>query len=262
MNRVGSSPRTEIERGVTFEALVGGHNKARNLTTGLVTFAPGAGLAYHTHPFSESITLLEGQALVEVEGRQYELCRLDNVVIPRGTAHAARNASPAKPAVFHIALATHSPTRVLVEAIAPGRAMPPSFPGVPGAERVNRFSMCSRGSAGPNTEFIDFFNAGLVSGIEMSGGYGLFHPGGRLPAHLHDFDESICILDGSATCIVEGRHYPLAGCATALVPRGRVHYFVNDSASPMAMLWVYAGPTPERIVVEEVCATAEGSPWR
>ncbi len=30
----------------------------------------------------------------------------------------------------------------------------------------------------------------------------------------------------------------------------------------MAMLWVYAGPRPERIVVDERCATVEGDPWR
>jgi quercetin dioxygenase-like cupin family protein len=101
-----------------------------------------------------------------------------------------------------------------------------------------------------------------VSGIEMSGGHGVFEPGGRLPAHLHDFDESICILEGQATCIVEGRRYALADGATALVPRGRVHYFVNESAAAMAMIWVYAGPTPERIVVAEACATESGNPWR
>jgi hypothetical protein len=27
------------------------------------------------------------------------------------------------------------------------------------------------------------------------------------------------------------------------------------------MLWVYAGPRPERIVVDERCATVEGNPW-
>ena len=29
----------------------------------------------------------------------------------------------------------------------------------------------------------------------------------------------------------------------------------------MEMLWVYAGPRPERIIVDERCATAEGNPW-
>jgi hypothetical protein len=30
----------------------------------------------------------------------------------------------------------------------------------------------------------------------------------------------------------------------------------------MAMLWVYAGPVPERIVVDERCTTVEGNPWQ
>jgi hypothetical protein len=41
-----------------------------------------------------------------------------------------------------------------------------------------------------------------------------------------------------------------------------VHYFINESQAPMAMLCVYTGPMPERIVVDERCATLEGNPWR
>ena len=102
--------------------------------------------------------------------------------------------------------------------------------------------------------FVDFCNSEIVPGIEMSGGYGLFQQGGRLPAHLHDFDESICIVQGTATCFVEGRRYTLENLATALQPRGRVHYFINEAAAPMAMIWFYGGPLPERIVVDESCA--------
>ena len=102
---------------------------------------------------------------------------------------------------------------------------------------------------GPAAEFIDYFNATLLPGIEMSGGFARFEPGGRLPDHLHDFDESICIIRGDANCLVEGRQYSLNDCATAMVPRGRVHYFINESESQMDMIWVYAGPMPERIVI-------------
>jgi quercetin dioxygenase-like cupin family protein len=187
---------------------------------------------------------------------------LDNVVIPRDTVHSARNLSPRDPAVFHIAMATHQPTRTSVDREFANEPMAAAATGYPGAERVNRFRLARRFSAGPNTEFIDFFNRELVPGIEMSGGYGLFHPDGRLPAHVHDFDESISIISGEARCIVEGRRYALSGMATAMVPRGRVHYFRNESLESMAMLWVYAGPMPERIVVDERCATVEGDPWR
>lgn len=262
MNAVGSGPKVELARGVTFECLVGKHNQARRLTTGIVTFAPGATLPYHNHTFSESITLLSGSAIIEVEGRSYSLKKLDNVVVPTGRVHAARNPSTTEPAVFHIALATDSPTRTLVEKFFPRRAMPDDSTGLDGAERVNRFATAKRFAAGPNTEFIDFFNSDLIPGFEMSGGYGLFHPTGRLPAHVHDFDESICIISGQATCVVEGRRYSMRDSATALQPRGRVHYFINETQGTMEMLWVYAGPKPERIVVEERCATVEGNPWK
>jgi quercetin dioxygenase-like cupin family protein len=232
------------------------------MTTGLVTFAPGASLPCHLHAFSESITLLSGAFVVEVEGRSYSLKKLDNVTVPPGRAHAARNPSSREPAVVHVAMACDAPTRTLVEKPSTRRAMPGDSTGFPGVERVTRFAAAKRFAAGPNTEFIDYFNADLMPGLEMSGGYGLFHPGGRLPAHVHDFDESISIISGQATCVVEGRRYAMADCATALQPRGRVHYFINESAGPMEMLWVYAGPKPERIVVEETCATEQGNPWR
>ncbi len=262
MNARGFGPRVEIGPGVEFECLVGGHNRARQLTTGFVTFAAGAVLPYHLHAFAESITLVRGAATIKVAGRCYALQTLDNVVIPRGLAHLARNTSPHEPAVLHIAMATDAPSRTLVDLAFAQTEMPADSTGLAGAERVNRFATAPRSSAGPGTQFIDCFNADLMPGLEMSGGYGLFYPGGRLPAHVHDFDESICIISGTATCIVEGRRYAMSDGATALQPRGRVHYFVNESAGPMEMLWVYAGPRPERIVVDESCATVAGDPWK
>jgi quercetin dioxygenase-like cupin family protein len=265
MNPVGSGKKIEIERGVVFEALVGAHNRAKNLTTGIVTFAPGAQLPYHTHPFTESVTLLSGQAVAEVEGRRYTLKPLDNVVITRELAHHVVNASFREPAVFHIAMATSSPTRTLVDRFFSKKAMPDTATGQAGAERVNRFAIAKRFEAAPGATFIDFMNSDLMPGpppMEMSGGYGLFRPGGRLPAHVHDFDESICIIQGNATCVVEGRRYRMSDNSTALQPRGRVHYFITETQEPMAMLWVYAGPRPERLVVDEKNATVEGNPWK
>ncbi|GAC1466266.1 MAG: hypothetical protein NVSMB9_06640 [Isosphaeraceae bacterium] len=254
---VGSGRVIEVTPGVRFECLVGDFNRARGLTTGLVTFPPSSVWPDHTHPFSESLTLLSGRARVSVEGREYDLEPLDNVVIPGGRPHQVRNLSGADPALFHSALAGDSPGGIPSnQPPSPGPA-----PSAPRAERVNRFRTAARSEAGPGTSFIDFFNERLMPGIEMSGGYGLFQPGGRLPAHVHDFDESICIIEGEATCVVEGRRFALRDRATALQPRGRVHYFVNTSDAPMAMLWVYAGPSPERIVVDERCATLEGDPW-
>jgi quercetin dioxygenase-like cupin family protein len=264
MNNVGEGRKLEIQPGVVFECLVGAHNQARSLTTGVVTVSRGVQLAYHTHPTTESITLLEGLAAVEVEGRRYQLAPLDNVTVPPGVAHSVINLAMDGDARFHIAFPTDAPVRQLVDADFQTQPMPDasSGPGGCGKERVNRFASAQRTNDGKGTTFIDYFNQELMPGIEMSGGYGLFQPGGRLPAHIHDFDESICIIDGTATCNVEGRRHTMSGWSTALVPRGRVHYFINESQQPMAMVWVYAGPSPERIVVDELNATEDGNPWR
>ena len=262
MNEPGKNPPIELSPGVSLDCLVGGHNGARNLTTGLVTFEPKANLPYHTHPVSESITVLTGAAVVGVEGREYTLGMLDTIVIPRGIAHSAWNNSTTERGVVHVALATHNPTRDLTAVPSKTQTMPAESDGVPGKERVTRFKTAARSAAGPGTSFIDHFNKDLMPGIEMSGGYGAFQPGGRLPAHFHDFDESICIIDGTATCVVEGRRYQQSNRSTALQPRGRVHYFINETQAPMAMLWVYAGPVPERMIVDESCATTEGNPWK
>ena len=47
MNDFGHGNKLDIQPGVVFEALVGAHNKAKNLTTGVVRFAPAVKLAYH-----------------------------------------------------------------------------------------------------------------------------------------------------------------------------------------------------------------------
>src|SRR3712207_7545086 len=59
------------------------------------------------------------------------------------------------------------------------KAVPEDTDGFPGGERVNRHRTAKRFEAGAGATFIDFFNKDLTPGVEMSGGYGLFRPGGR-----------------------------------------------------------------------------------
>ena len=142
--------------------------------------SPGAKLDYHTHECAESVTLLSGALEFEVEGRRYALTALDNITIPRGLAHAALNPSATDRCELHVALASDTPGRTLVESNFSQRVLPDDSTGMPGAERVTRYRTAPRFDLGTGTSFIDFFNADLMPGLEMSGGYGLFQPGGRL----------------------------------------------------------------------------------
>ncbi len=259
ITQLGGGKLLELQSGISCESLVGEFNTARNLTTSIVTFECNAVLDCHMHPASESITILEGCLEVIVEGRVYFLEQLENIVIPRWIPHMARNPDPDKPVKLHSAIAMSEPKRELVSIDFKLMKMPSDSTGTPGMERVNRFESAKRDfNSGPQTEFIDFFNDDLMPGIEMSGGVARFEPGGRLPAHLHDFDESICITSGEATCFVGENRYILSNCTTAMIPRGRAHYFINESKATMDMIWVYAGPMPERITLEDVCLKENG----
>jgi quercetin dioxygenase-like cupin family protein len=199
------------------------------------------------------VSVLAGEIDTSVDGRVYRLRPGDNIVVPRWLPHSSRNPLPGAPAVVHVAFGMSVPARTELSLEFREQRMPDDSTGRPGGERVTRLQSARKYAAGPNTEFVDYFNSQLIPGIEMSGGWARFAPGGRLPAHYHDFDESICIVQGTALCRVNQRRYNVSGCATACVPRGRPHYFINESDASMAMIWVYAGPLPERFVVTDEC---------
>jgi len=249
----GQGQQVELAPGIVSEALVGAHTQATNLMTAIVTFDAGPNaLPAHTHPNAESITLLSGKAQVTVENRRYVLHPFDNVTVPKGCAHSVKNLSDREKAVFHIAMPTTAVERTLVNDSGTRFIdVPEGFDGQLGPETITRYASAHRYDGGSRTEFIDYFNDKMLPGVGMSGGYAFFHQNGRLPAHIHDFDESICIVEGEATCWVEGRKYAMSDLTTAMQPRGRVHYFINDTPKAMAMIWVYAGPMPERIEVAE-----------
>ncbi len=256
MVAIGQGINQSLDPGTTVEWLVGHQIGARNLATGILTCAPSAAWLDHRHPHFASVTLLQGAATLRAESQEYDLQPLDNAVILPGVTHALVNNSSHATAVFHVAYPVATP---ITSRWNQDTSMNAAFarPKV----YMTRHATASRYEASANASFINYFSDSLVPNIPMCGGYGLFAPGGRLPAHLHDFDESICIVQGSATCWVEGRRYTMGDYATALQPRGRVHYFTNDTDEPMAMVWVYAGPTAARLVVDERCGIEPGVAW-
>jgi quercetin dioxygenase-like cupin family protein len=255
-DRIETISRPEASRalalmpGVESRPMVGAHNGARGLFTGLVTLAPGASIPYHERSIAEAVVLLEGEAAVDIEDRRYRLGPLDAISIRPHRPRRMANLSADRAAVVHVAIAAASPEQQWVNGRFTPIEQPPHSPGRDGSERVVRRAEAPVTELAPNAHFQDLYNAELgTRGI--CGGYGFFEPGARLPCHRHQFDESITIVQGTATCVVEGRRHELGGFATAMVPQGRCHYFINLTLEPMAMIWVYAGDMPDRIVVGE-----------
>jgi mannose-6-phosphate isomerase-like protein (cupin superfamily) len=241
---------TVLVPGVELRPLVGDHNGARNLFTGLLTLAPKASYPLYSRPFTEVLVLVAGEAAVDVEDRRYRLGLFDAMTVPAGLPRRLVNLSTVRPALIHASLAAMTPVQTWVNGRFTAVEQPAGTTGRPGAERLCRNNPAVRFELAPRALFQDLFSAELgAHGI--CGGYGVFDPGARLPCHRHEFDESITIVQGTATCVVEGRRHELSGNATALVPQGLCHYFINLTLEPMAMIWVYAGDKPDRIVMDE-----------
>jgi quercetin dioxygenase-like cupin family protein len=241
---------TVLVPGVELRSMAGTHNGAQGLFTSLLSLAPGASYPYYARPFTEAVIALEGEACVDVEDRRYRLGPLDAVAVPAQQPRRVVNLSPNEPAVLHVALASASPEQTWINGRFTPVEQPSGAAGRAGAEQVRRCAAAPPFELAPRALFQDLYNAELgTRGI--CGGYGIFEPGARLPCHRHEFDESITIVQGTSTCVVEGRRYELSGFATAMVPQGRCHYFINLTLEPMAMIWVYAGDMPDRIILNE-----------
>lgn len=192
----------------------------------------------HTQACSAAITVLEGSGSVRVQDRVHLLEALDSIQVPTGITRTIRNEGD-RPLILHWALATANPNWQLPETASRSEAV----------EHVIRIRTAEVYELSPGARFQDLF-AGRFGSSGICGGYGRFAPGASLPCHIHAYDESITIVEGSARCLVQGTRYQLSGYDTAFVPRGRPHRFINESDRPMAMVWVYAGDEPERTVLD------------
>ncbi len=222
---------------------------ATNFSTGLGVFKPGSILPWHTHPVSEAVTIVSGIACLSIQGRAYRLTSLDCAHIPAGVAHRMQNDDPLCDLVTHSAFGSANPSRELVTETFPFEGRGSGSPRSTDPESIVRFNQNPVYELSENAFFTDLFARRLGS-VGICGGYGRFLPGASLPCHIHDYDESITIVKGAATCLVQGRRYEVSDCATAYIPQGIPHRFVNTSEQEMAMIWVYAGDEPDRRVVE------------
>lgn len=83
--------------------------------TGYTEFGGGAKIPFHYHNCEESVVLLEGEALFDIDGEEYHLKPHDATFIPAGVPHRFRNMSDEKPMKILWIYGSVGATRTLVE---------------------------------------------------------------------------------------------------------------------------------------------------
>lgn len=87
----------------------------RHFITGYTTFEPGAQIPFHSHNCEESVVLLEGDAMLDIDGQEYRLKPLDATYIPPDVPHRFRNLSTSQPMKILWIYGDIHATRTLVE---------------------------------------------------------------------------------------------------------------------------------------------------
>jgi quercetin dioxygenase-like cupin family protein len=93
LTRFAAAPVYELSHEAQFRDLFAGRFGTRGICGGYGIFQPEAALPCHVHSFDESITIVEGRAVCQVAGREYEVSNCDTVCVPEGRPHRFINRS-------------------------------------------------------------------------------------------------------------------------------------------------------------------------
>ncbi|QTD95328.1 cupin domain-containing protein [Burkholderia anthina] len=81
--------------------------------TGYTSFDAGVEIPFHRHNCQESVVLMEGEAILDIDGLEYQLKPHDVTLIPPNVDHRFRNLSKTKPMKILWIYATVDATRTL-----------------------------------------------------------------------------------------------------------------------------------------------------
>ena len=96
--------------------LVGASVGAKAFINGITSFGPGTQIPFHSHNCEESVVLLEGEAMLDIEGQpSVQLQPLDTTWLPPNLSHRFRNLSDTQPMKILWTYARLDATRTLTE---------------------------------------------------------------------------------------------------------------------------------------------------
>lgn len=114
--RPSNLPRHDRGGGAATIPLVGPACGAQSFINGITSFAPGTKIPFHSHNCEESVMLLEGDAMLDIEGQEsVRLQPLDTTWLPPNLPHRFRNLSNTAPMKILWIYARIDATRTLTE---------------------------------------------------------------------------------------------------------------------------------------------------
>lgn len=112
--RPAERPAADRGNGNKTIPLVSGAVGSKQILNGITIIAPGEAIALHTHNCEESVIVLEGKAVAELDGVDHPLDTFDTTWLPADVPHRFKNASKEKTLRIFWTYASPDATRTLV----------------------------------------------------------------------------------------------------------------------------------------------------
>jgi quercetin dioxygenase-like cupin family protein/heme-degrading monooxygenase HmoA len=94
--------------------LVTAQRGATAFLNGMTTFDPGARIAHHLHNVTEAVMVVEGDAIVDIDGERSALRTFDTTLVPANIPHHFENASEERPMRIFWTYASTEATRTII----------------------------------------------------------------------------------------------------------------------------------------------------
>lgn len=87
---------------------------SRQMLNGITAIAPGQAIGLHAHNCEESVIVIEGRGVVELDGEDHPVGTFDTTWVPAGVPHRFKNTSAAEPLRIFWTYASPEATRTLI----------------------------------------------------------------------------------------------------------------------------------------------------
>jgi putative monooxygenase len=87
---------------------------SQQMLNGITVIAPGKAIGLHAHNCEESVIVLEGRGMVELDGADHPVGTFDTTWVPAGVPHRFKNTSDAQPLRIFWTYASPGATRTLI----------------------------------------------------------------------------------------------------------------------------------------------------
>jgi quercetin dioxygenase-like cupin family protein len=270
-------PETATSRGLSRTVLVGPDQGAVHTELAVGALAPGGWLARHVHSFEEALYVLEGELLLEIDGRAHRLRQGEYGLMTIGTWHALANGGEGQIRWLSVNTPQRLPPggdrkdtffepRAFDLAALTAAARPPTFgdptvrwvgryPGTPPQAEALAVTDPARGRrpAGMDTALLAYSGISVKMLVDRVFGADLltvftvdYEVGGSAQAHDHPFEETYFFLAGEVEAELDGESLTLRPGDVVFAGVGSVHGFYNTGTERVRWIETQAPQPPGR----------------